>query len=87
MLDCVHGRFRANLLRIRFHTYTHGWMGWVQQLRKLYEKKGLPLSPPLIEGTMKGLHGSAVELMEFLYQSYTGKECVPHHTVLMISLR
>mmetsp|Transcript_21671 Transcript_21671/g.47614 ORF Transcript_21671/g.47614 Transcript_21671/m.47614 type:complete len:280 (-) Transcript_21671:379-1218(-) len=64
---------------IHLHAFQNGQNTCVKadnwaQLKKLYEKKGLPLSAPMIEGTMKGLHGSAVELMEFLYQSYTGKE-------------
>lgn len=45
-----------------------------RQLKEFFREKGLKIQNPVIEGTIKGLHGSAVELMEHMYELFTGKK-------------
>ncbi|GBF98011.1 hypothetical protein Rsub_11122 [Raphidocelis subcapitata] len=45
-----------------------------QQILALARRKGLPLSQGLADGTMRGDHGSALALLERLYEAVTGKK-------------
>jgi len=44
-----------------------------RQLKDFFALKELKVRSDILEGTIKGLHGSAVQLVEHLYELFTGK--------------
>ncbi|PNH07890.1 Spermatogenesis-associated protein 4 [Tetrabaena socialis] len=44
------------------------------QLQTFCGKQGISLPADLVEGTVQGLHGAAIALLEHLYESFTGKK-------------
>lgn len=48
------------------------WMSF-SQLKDFFALKELKVRSDILEGTIKGLHGSAVQLVEHLYELFTGK--------------
>mmetsp|Transcript_26395 Transcript_26395/g.57593 ORF Transcript_26395/g.57593 Transcript_26395/m.57593 type:complete len:224 (-) Transcript_26395:569-1240(-) len=44
------------------------------QLKRFCDKQGINLPPDLVEGTIQGVHGAAVALLEHLYELFTGKK-------------
>jgi hypothetical protein len=57
-----------------------------KQLQKFFANRELAVPGPLVEGVMKGLHGSAVELVELLYEIFTGKR-VQQMPVIEVEVR
>mmetsp|Transcript_18671 Transcript_18671/g.22365 ORF Transcript_18671/g.22365 Transcript_18671/m.22365 type:complete len:194 (+) Transcript_18671:58-639(+) len=63
---------------IQMHAFDNGSSSAVKadnwtQLRKFFDRRRLQVPQPLIDGTIKGAHGSANELMEALFQLFTRK--------------
>lgn len=46
---------------------------WLQ-LQQFCERQGIQLPTDLVEGTMRGVHGASVALIEHLYELFTGKK-------------
>eukprot|EP00201_Polytomella_parva_P012923 CAMPEP_0175066878 /NCGR_PEP_ID=MMETSP0052_2-20121109/16768_1 /TAXON_ID=51329 ORGANISM="Polytomella parva, Strain SAG 63-3" /NCGR_SAMPLE_ID=MMETSP0052_2 /ASSEMBLY_ACC=CAM_ASM_000194 /LENGTH=204 /DNA_ID=CAMNT_0016333659 /DNA_START=39 /DNA_END=653 /DNA_ORIENTATION=- len=46
---------------------------WIQ-IQKLCAKQGISLPADLVDGTLLGVHGAAVALLEHLYELFTGKK-------------
>ena len=44
------------------------------QLVKYCSRQSIDLPADLVEGTMRGVHGAAVALLEHLYELFTGKK-------------
>ena len=44
------------------------------QLQRFCERQGIDLPADLVEGTMQGVHGAGVALIEHLYELFTGKK-------------
>ena len=57
-----------------------------KQLQRFFATRELAVPAPLVEGVMKGLHGSAVEMVELLYEIFTGKR-VQQMPVIEVEVR
>mmetsp|Transcript_29055 Transcript_29055/g.40125 ORF Transcript_29055/g.40125 Transcript_29055/m.40125 type:complete len:274 (+) Transcript_29055:40-861(+) len=65
-------------VEIQMHSFENGSKTVIKvdnwrQLKEFFKKNELKVADPIVEGTIKGLHGAAVELVELLYEMFTGK--------------
>lgn len=44
------------------------------QLKTFCERQGVNLPADLVEGSLQGVHGAAIALLEHLYEVFTGKK-------------